>query len=66
MTITNADRFTNQTDLLLADGSVIYIDGFSCWWRVDPTGNEHRLGSRFDVDPCELGTFDNGSHWNLY
>jgi len=49
MTIIPADAHTSQTDLLLADGSVVFQDAWSAFWVALPDGTERRLGSRFDA-----------------
>ncbi len=39
-----ADAYTGQLDLLLADGTVVYMDGCSRWHAVHPDGTETYLG----------------------
>jgi hypothetical protein len=39
-------KYTDEQDLLLADGSVVYMDGTSRWHVVLPDGTQKYLGRR--------------------
>ena len=39
-------KYTDEQDLLLADGSVVYIDGLSRWYVALPDGTVRYLGTR--------------------
>jgi hypothetical protein len=48
--------YTDETDLQLADGSVIYRDGLGRHFRVDANGDEHSLTADVEAPaPIEWG-----------
>jgi len=65
MTIIPADAYTGQTDILLADGTVVYKDGMSRWHAVLPGGKEIYLGQRRDLSPS-YGLKDGGFDYDAY
>lgn len=65
MTIIPADAYTSQTDLLLADGTVVYMDGMSRWYAAHPDGTETYLGQRRDLSPS-YGMTDGGFCYDAY
>ncbi len=62
---TRADDYTSQLDLVLADGTVVYMDGMSRWFAVRPDDTEVYLGQRRDLSPT-YGMTDGGFSFDEY
>ena len=56
-------KYTDEQDLLLADGSVVYMDGLSRWHVVLPDGTQRYLGTRRAFIPESR---DGGYCYDLY